>query len=377
MRLRVATVCSGIGAPEKALTLLGIPYELVTFSEIDEAAIKSYCAIHNIPRTKNFGDLAQVGSRALPSDLDLLVGGTPCQSFSVSGKGEGGDEGSGTRSSLMWNYLQFITLSKPSVVVWENVPGVLTYKHIHNFRKFYYALNGLGYAVHVKVVNAKYFNLPQNRERVFVIAIKREMNVEFDFPYGYDSGIRIKHILQDDISGIPKTKNLEKMELFEPYIDEYDTHRIIRCGDLHWNLFRQNNIIMSIEGISECLLCSNDAATGAKIYDNRDPDNAMIRRFTPFESMRLMGFSDEDYKKCRHGVTMDETIENVCDSELYKQSGNSIAVNVMAAIFGELYEVKDWQDKVFGARKKTPEQLMYEMPLFAACLRREEEENAS
>ena len=66
MKLRVATVCSGIGAPEKALTLLGIPYDLVTFSEIDEAAIKSYCAIHNIPRDRNFGDLAQVGFRALP-----------------------------------------------------------------------------------------------------------------------------------------------------------------------------------------------------------------------------------------------------------------------------------------------------------------------
>lgn len=374
MKLRVATVCSGIGSPEKALSILGIPYELICFSEINEAAIKSYCAIHDVPRSKNFGNLERVGEIAIPSDLDLLIGGTPCQSFSMSGRNEGGDEDSGTKSSLMWYYLQFITLSRPNVVIWENVPGVLTYKHIHNFRKFYSALNALGYAVNVKVVNAKFFNLPQNRERVFIIAIKRELNIEFEFPYGYDSGIRIKHILQDDITNAPKTKFLEKMELYEPYIDEYDTHRIIRCGDLHWNLYRQNNIILSIEGISECLMCSHDAATGAKIYDNRDPNNSVVRRFTPFESMRLMGFTDEDYLKCRHGKEMDLMKENVPDSELFKQTGNSIAVTVMAAIFGVLYGVEDWEDKVFRERKKTPEQLMWEMPLFRGL---REEENAS
>ncbi len=368
MKLRVATVCSGIGSPEKALTILGIPYDLICFSEIDKPAIKSYCAIHDVSPDKNFGNLERVGEITVPSDLDLLVGGTPCQSFSVSGRNEGGDEGSGTKSSLMWNYLQLVSLSKPNVVVWENVPGVLTYKHIHNFRKFYSALTSLGYAVFVKVVNAKYFNLPQNRERVFVVAIKKELNIEFEFPYGYDSGVRIKHLLQDDISGVCKTKNLEKMELYEPYIDEFDTHRIIRCGDLHWNLYRQNNIILSIEGISECLMCSHDAATGAKIYDNRDPNNSVIRRITPFESMRFMGFADEDYLKCRHGKEMDFTVENVPDSELYKQTGNSIAVTVMAAIFGVLYNIEDWEDKVFRERRKTPEQLMYEMPLFRGLL---------
>lgn len=367
MNLRVATVCSGIGAPEKALTLLDIPYELVAFCEIDKAAIKSYCAIHGISENKNYGDLSQIGYKALPSDLDVLVGGTPCQDFSIAGRGAGGNEGSKTRSSLMWNYLQFIRISKPNSVIWENVPGVLLKKHIKNFQKFYCALNSLGYKIHFKVINAKYFNLPQNRERVFVVAVKCKLDISFEFPHGYDSGIRIKHILQEDISNVTKIQNLKKMALFNPYINEYNTHRIIPCGNLGWNLYRQTNVILSIEGISECLLANNNARNGAKIYDNRDTENPTVRRYTPLESMRLMGFTDEDYRKCRYGREKDKTIENVRDSQIYKQIGNSMAVNVMAAIFGELFDIEDWEDRVFGMRKKTEEQLWNEMPIFAAC----------
>ena len=92
--LKIATVCTGIGAPEKALQLLGIPYELEFFSEIDLPAIRSYCAIHGEPRNKNFGDLTNIDRKPLPTDLDLVVGGTPCQDFSTSGLGKGGEEGS-------------------------------------------------------------------------------------------------------------------------------------------------------------------------------------------------------------------------------------------------------------------------------------------
>ena len=83
--IKIATVCTGIGAPEKALTLLGIPYELAFFSEIDNAAIRSYCSIHGENREKNLGDLSRIDYSKLPKDIDLIVGGTPCQDFSVSG----------------------------------------------------------------------------------------------------------------------------------------------------------------------------------------------------------------------------------------------------------------------------------------------------
>ena len=214
--------------------------------------------------------------------------------------------------------------------------------------------------------------MPQNRERLFVVAIRKEDDNSFEFPVGYDSGIRLKHILQDEIPTRLATKNLENMVLYKPYLGN-NTHRIIRCGDLHWNKYRQNNIIMSIEGISECLMYSNDAATGAKIYDNRAPENAMVRRVTPFESFRLMGFEDCDYEKCRYKIIDGKRVDHVRESDLYMQAGNSIVVTVLAAIFGVLYGIDDWEDRVFKNRKKSPEDLLRELPLFAYLSERGED----
>lgn len=360
--LRVATVCSGIGAPEKALTNLGIPYELECFSEIDEAAIKSYCAIHGVDRCKNFGSLTEVNEKPVPLDIDLLVGGTPCQSFSTAGKGEGGDEGSGTRSSLMWCYLQLIALTRPKVVVWENVPGVLSQKHIHNFRRFYFALMAYGYHVYSDVLNAKYFNIPQNRARLFIIAIKKDIDSGFKFPQGYDSGVRIKHILQDEPALPLNQKFLKNLILFKPSV-EANSHRIIRCGNLHHSKFSQDNTVISIDGISECLMRRNDSSTGTKIYDNRNSKNMVVRKFTPKESLRLMGFSDNDYFNCKYKTVDGKLTEYVSNAELYSQAGNSIVVTVLMAIFGVLYNVEDWEEQVYRERKKTSKQLLYELPL--------------
>ena len=362
--LKVATVCSGIGAPEKALTNLGIPYELTCFSEIDESAIQSYCAIHGIGKSKNFGSLTEVNDKPVPLDIDLLIGGTPCQSFSVAGKGEGGDEVSGTRSSLMWCYLQFVALSKPKVVVWENVPGVLSKKHLHNFRRFYFALMAYGYHVYSDILNAKYFNIPQNRERLFLIAIRKDVDNGFAFPLGYDSGIRIKDILQDEVSKEMAVPNLEKMELYKPYIGD-NTHRIIRCGFLNLNKYRQTNVILSIEGVSECIMYFDDGYNGAKIYDNRRNGKNIVRRYTALESFRLMGFDDDDYKKCRYKTVDGNMADNVCETNLYAQAGNSIVVTVLMAIFGLLYGVEDWEERVYKERLKSPEQLINELPLFS------------
>ena len=106
--IKYLSLFSGIGAPEKALKNLNIDYELVGFSEIDKAAINSYCAVHNVPYEKNLGDITRIDISKLPKNIDLITHGSPCQDFSVGGYGKGGDEGSGTRSSLMWNSIEVI-----------------------------------------------------------------------------------------------------------------------------------------------------------------------------------------------------------------------------------------------------------------------------
>lgn len=367
--LKVATVCSGIGAPEKALKMLGIPYQLAFFSEIDTAAIKSYCSIHQESSDKNFGDLKNVENVPLPNDIDLIIGGTPCQDFSLAGKGAGGEEGSGTRSSLMWYYIRLISLYKPKAVIWENVAGVLTYTHIRNYQKFMHTLNALGYDLNAKLVNAKYFNIPQNRVRIFVVATRKDLKMNFEFPYGYDSGIRIKDLLQPKVADRYFTKRIAKVEFYPKRYYE-DTHRIMKIGNLHINNYRQDNNIISIDGVSECLMAQQDRTKGPKIYDYRFTIKR-IRRFTERESFKLMGFTDEDYFRCRLRYKQEGKkkvpVTYVSETDIYKQAGNSIVVHVMAALIGSLYGM-DWKPIVFGDRYKTDEQLLMEMPLFRGLM---------
>lgn len=340
--LRVATVCSGIGAPETALRKLDIPYELVFFSEIDKWAIKSYCAINKEDAAKNIGDLKNFFHKALTGEIDLLVGGTPCQDFSLAGKGAGGELGSNTRSSLMWTYLKMIAVLKPRVVIWENVPAVIFGKHYRNYKNFFFKLQSLGYKVDAKILNAKYFNLPQNRERLLLVAQRKDCAVSFSFPTGYDSGIRLKDIMLD---GVPPPARTPPFRLFK--ISHSNEHRIIQCGVLLGRNFKQGNSVISAEGISECLTTK----TGNWILCR----DGKIRPLNAHERFLAMGFSHKDFIACKNA--------GVPSSELIKQAGNSIAVTVLMALFGEIYGVP-WKCKVYGKNHKTQRQLLHELPLF-------------
>lgn len=360
--IKLATICTGIGAPEKALTLLGIPYELAFFSEIDRAAIRSYCAIHGISEAKNLGDLSKIDYTKLPDDIDLIVGGTPCQDFSVSGLGKGGEEGSGTRSSLMWYYVKLIAQTRPKVVIWENVAAVINDNHIRNYRKFYNTLLSLGYKIQAGILNAKFFNLPQNRVRIFVVAIRKDLNLHFTFPHGYDSGIRIKHLLERKVPDKCFKKSFDDVVLYNRQFT--DTHRIMPLGHIRNSKFKQTNEVLSIDGIFDCLTTKQ----GNYILDDRTPHDNPIRRLIPAESMRFMGFENKDFYKCRYryerknGKT--ERYPYVGENDIFAQAGNSIAVNVLMALFGQIYGV-EWRKKVFKERFKTDEQLLYELPIFS------------
>ena len=181
MKLRVLSLFSGIGAFEMALRNIEIDYELVNFCENDKYAIKAYCAIHDVDENLNLGDITKVNIKTLPKDIDLITHGSPCQDFSVAGLQRGGDEGSKTRSSLMWNTVEIIKHCKPKYVIWENVKNVLSKKHKHNFDKYLKTLELLGYTNYWKVLNAKDYGVPQNRERVFVVSILGE-HKPYEFP---------------------------------------------------------------------------------------------------------------------------------------------------------------------------------------------------
>ena len=197
--LKYLSLFSGIGSPEQALKNLGVEFELFGFSEIDKYAIKSYCAVHGVDESLNLGDITKIDIESLPLDIDLITHGSPCQDFSVAGSGKGGDIGTGTRSSLMWNTVAICEHCKPKYVIWENVKNVLSKKHRHNFDKYLEEMERMGYNNFYQVLNAKDYGVPQNRERIFVISIRKDIEKDFKFPKGFDNGIRLKDILEEEV----------------------------------------------------------------------------------------------------------------------------------------------------------------------------------
>ena len=197
--MKYLSLFSGIGSPEQALKNLGVEFELFGFSEIDKYAIKSYCAVHGVDESLNLGDITKIDIESLPLDIDLITHGSPCQDFSVAGSGKGGDIGTGTRSSLMWNTVAICEHCKPKYVIWENVKNVLSKKHRHNFDKYLEEMERIGYNNFYQVLNAKDYGVPQNRERIFVISIRKDIEKDFKFPKGFDNGIRLKDILEEEV----------------------------------------------------------------------------------------------------------------------------------------------------------------------------------
>ena len=193
-RIKVLELFAGIGACSKALERLGIEHEIVDAVEIDKFAIKSFNAVHGT----NF-EPQDITKWDKNIECDLIMHGSPCQDFSVAGLGKGGDKGSGTRSSLMYETLRIVEKLKPKYVIWENVKNLLSKKHRHNFDAYLQAMGDLGYHSNYKVLNAKDYGIPQNRERVFTVSVRKDLEDEFmafEFPEPIELKTKLKDILE-------------------------------------------------------------------------------------------------------------------------------------------------------------------------------------
>lgn len=209
-------------------------YNLVNFCEFDKYAVKSYCAIHGVDEGLNLGDITQIDIDKLPINVDLITHGSPCQSFSVAGKQHGGEKGSGTRSSLLWNSVEIIRHCNPKFVIWENVKNVLSKKHKPVFDAYIDEMKNMGYNTYYQVLNAKNYGIPQNRERIYAISVRENIdnnqnytghithNKYYDrnditlFPEPFDNGLRLKDFLEDEVD--------EKYYLSEKMISGFLRH---------------------------------------------------------------------------------------------------------------------------------------------------------
>jgi len=323
-KLKVLELFGGIGAPRKALQNLGIDFEVVDYVEIDKYAVKSYNAMYGENYTpQSVLDWDKV------IDVDLLVHGSPCQDFSPAGAGGGGDAGSGTRSSLMFETVRIVKEIKPKFVIWENVKGVLNKNHRHNFEKYLSALEKLGYKNYYQVLNSKDYGVPQNRQRIFVVSTLED--VGFSFPKPFELKLRLGDILEKSVD-----KKYYLSDRMKKYINSYDNEKkdngagTYKVSTKRLVLNREvASTISTRTGVNraDCsdYLC-DDFSSNAPI-NGIDLTNFKIRKLTPLECWRVMGFDEKSFLKA-------QSVNS--NTQLYKQAGNSIVVPVLEEIFKNL-----------------------------------------
>ena len=450
-----ANICSCLSPSERK-------WELVNFCEFDKYATKSYCAIHNVDESKNLGDITKVDEDEL-KDFTMICGGSPCQDFSISGKQKGsvwtckecGHEYNPltvhwskrgkcpicdssnvekTRSSLLVEYLRVVRAKMPNFGIYENVKNIVGKQFKETFEMFTSELEEYGYNVYYKVLNAKNYGIPQNRERVYLVFIRKDLdNKQFKFPEPFDNGLRLKDLLEDEADEkfyisdekvkrfITESNKLTSL-LYDPcqvkregksreYTDYpptlasrdfkdprlvnenmlvqlghindyngdanrvYDSRNVARTlkseaggGGAKTGLYAVLDNVVKIpqatkKGYIECeiggvadLSYPDSKTRRGRVQEggNISPtitatetgvcriesvknenseitlENIRIRKLTPRECFRLMGFSDEAFDAAQTA--------GISNSQLYKQAGNSIVTDVLYYIYIELYK---------------------------------------
>lgn len=342
--IKVGSFFSGIGSPEKALKKLKQEriiddYEVMFFSEIDKSAIKSYCTIHNINSELNWGDITKINGENLPY-CDLWIGGFPCQDISYAGKMKGFEFTSSTRSSLGWEMIRLLkeVKEKPQYVIFENVASIINKKFKNTLVLFKEELINLGYKLYDDILCAINYGIPQNRTRYFLIAILNDCKT-FSFPKPVFDHCILKDFLDKEVDEKYyltydkyeennntrwfTKKNLNEL-IYEVDIEKYKKGGL--CGKDHSTKFTQSSRIYSDNGFAPTLTRSNTALNCKLVVSE---EIMRIRKITPKEAWRLMGFEDKDFVAA----------SQVCkETALYKQAGNSIVVNVLYFILKELFE---------------------------------------
>ena len=343
--LRLIECFAGIGAQAKALKNLGVQFEHWVVCEWDKYAIQSYNAVHGT----NFSpsDITKLTASDLNiTDTEhynyLLTYSFPCQDLSNAGKGRGMEKGSGTRSGLLWEVERLLNecTELPQVLLMENVPQVHGVKNKEHFDKWIAFLESKGYSNYWTDLNAKNYGIPQNRNRTYMVSVLGEYSYEFPQPIPLE--LNLGDLLEKEVDEKFYLSELQKevcnkaMEqgLMTPYdIIDY-TYSNARLGEIMNGKLKTKN--SADNQIANTLTC-NAENMGVCVPELR------IRKLTPKECWRLMGFADEDVEKAA----------KVCsNSQLYKQAGNSIVVNVLMAIFKELFVPKktrsQWLDELLG-----------------------------
>ena len=271
--LRVFEAFAGYGSTCFALKALRVDHELVGFSEIDKYAIECFQQNHG---GKNFGDITKINWGEVP-DFDLLTGGFPCQAFSTAGKQKGEAD---KRGVLGLELTKALIAKQPKYFLFENVKGFMSKRFTETREKFVKSWENAGYKVVYKVLNTKDFGIPQNRERVWFVGIRKDINQEFNFPEPFELKLRLKDILENEVN--------EKYFLRREQVDKlFD--RIGR-EKLKGNNFREQD------------LPQGEIVNTLKSSDYKEPKCIELKEMTKGVSDAMRVYSDDGISKTLKGL---------------------------------------------------------------------------
>ena len=218
--LRVFTTFSGYDSQCLALKKAGIPFDLIGWSEIEKRAIDAHNLIFPEYKDRNYGDICKIDWETVP-DFDFFTYSSPCQSFSLAGKMLGGEEGSGTKSSLLWECKKAIDIKRPKYLMLENVKNLVSDRFIDTFNLWLKYLESRGYTNYWKVLNSSDFGIPQDRHRVFCISILNP-DGDFEFPKGCKLTTNAEDYMQtkEDIGEELWNKLVDPPENIDIYLKE-------------------------------------------------------------------------------------------------------------------------------------------------------------
>lgn len=306
----------------------GEKIKTVFVSEWDEYAQKTYRANFN-DDFKISGDITKIKEKNIP-DFDICLAGFPCQAFSMAGKRQGfNDDYKGMcRGTLFQDVVRICDEKKPRVIFCENVKGLLSHDKGRTFHVIKSAFEQIGYDVYYKILNSKDFGVPQNRERIYIVAFRKDIDSShFEFPTGTNSTTCIKDIIEDSPVSV-------KYYLSTAYLDTLVKHK--ERHEAKGNGFGYE--IRDTNGIAGAIVCGGMGRERNLIIDDRLTDftpvthikgevnRKGIRKMTPREWARLQGFPDS-FKL------------ELSDTRLYTQFGNSVTVNVIQEIAKNIREV--------------------------------------
>ena len=323
--LKVIEAFAGVGSQRMALRNLGIEHEVVGIFEIDKYALKSYEAVHG--ECPNLGDISKIDVKDIP-DHDLFTYSFPCQDLSIAGKQKGMIRGV-TRSGLLYECEKIIEHCRPKYLLMENVKNLVGKKFKVQFNEWLTYLEALGYTNYWDVLNAKDYDIPQNRERVFVVSILGEQK-PYKFPKPVEPTKTFKDILEDNVDEKYYLSEMVQQRFKQTNSDD-GTKNIIGTTAPLTRTIGQRDVVYGYNAKVMGALVATDYKQPKQIisYLNDDFTEYKIRKITPREGFRLMALNDDDIKKIQEA--------GLSDTQQYKIAGNSIAINVLEGIFKELF----------------------------------------